>query len=96
TGSGGSPIFWCEKRRTFFRAEFLLNLAPFVFLCITRLRHSPLAKSGYKKSASFPTRLRLGFGGCSFMDFSLVCYWKTLPTLAGRGESETDKLKSFR
>jgi hypothetical protein len=34
--------------------------------------------------------------GCCFMDFSLVCYLKSLPTLAGQGESETDKLKSFR
>ena len=37
-------------------------LAPFFFLCITRLLYPPPAKSGYKKSASFPTRLGLGFG----------------------------------
>jgi hypothetical protein len=34
--------------------------------------------------------------GCCFIDFSLVSCLKTLPTLAGQGESETDKLKSFR
>ena len=36
------------------------------------------------------------FWGCCFMDFSLFSCLKTLPTLAGQGESETDKLKSFR
>ena len=46
---------------SFLRFLFWPWLAPFFFLCITRLRHPPLTKSGYKKSASFPTRLGLGF-----------------------------------
>ena len=32
--------------------------------------------------------------GCCFMDFSLVCYLKTLPTLAGQGESEMTNKKA--
>ena len=47
---------------SFLRFLFWPCLAPFFGLCITRLRHPPPVKSGYKKSASFPTRLRLGFG----------------------------------
>jgi hypothetical protein len=43
-------------------------LAPFCVVS-TRLRHPPPAKSGYKKSASFPTRLRLGL----VVVVSLVC-----------------------
>ena len=31
------------------------------------------------------------FLGCSFMDFFLVCYLKTLSTLAGRGRTEIAK-----
>ena len=34
------------------------------------------------------------FLGCSFMDFSLVCYLKTLPTLAGQGENEMTNKKA--
>ena len=33
----------------------------FVVVVSTRRQHSPRTKSGYKKSASFPTRLGLGF-----------------------------------
>jgi len=33
-----------------------------------------LWKSGYKKGVPNPTRLRLGLGGCSFMDFSLCVF----------------------
>ena len=47
---------------SFLRFLFWPGLAPSFCLCITRLRHPPLTKSGYKKSASFPTRLRLGLG----------------------------------
>jgi hypothetical protein len=31
------------------------------------------------------------FWGCCFMDFSLVCYLKTLPALAGQGETKIAK-----
>ncbi len=48
---------------SFLRFLFWPCLAPFFGLCITRPRHPPQTKFGYKKSASFPTRLRLGFGG---------------------------------
>ena len=41
---------------SFLRFLFWPDLAPFFGLCITRLRHPPQTKSGYKKSASFPTR----------------------------------------
>jgi hypothetical protein len=69
-------------------------LAPFCIVS-TRLRHPPLTKSGYKKGAVSDAP-EAWFCGCSFKDFSLVSCLKTLPTLAGQGESETDKLKSFR
>ena len=47
---------------SFLRFLFCPCRAPFFWLCTTRPRHPPQTKSGYKKSASFPTRLRLGFG----------------------------------
>jgi len=78
---------------SFLRFLFWPCLAPFFGLCITRLRHPPLTKSGYKKSASFPTRLRLGFGGGVFFNgFLLVLFFrKPRPTLAGQGRVKSEK-----
>ena len=68
-GASGTTVvdggkLWDAMRRTEScgrRQESGMHLPSFC-LCITRLRHPPLTKSGYKKkSASFPTRLRLGF-----------------------------------
>ena len=48
-----------------------------LFVVSTRPRHPPLTKSGYKKSASFPTRQRLGFGVVVSWIFPCFVFWKT-------------------
>ena len=76
---------------SFLRFLFWPCLAPFFGLCITRLRHPPLTKSGYKKSASFPTRLRLGLGVVLSWISPCVFFRKPRPTLAGQGRVKSEK-----
>ena len=90
----GTDIGFINKPRLVFSLSFFPSFLRFLFLGMSGsfrfpVHNSPAALAAgeiwIQKKRVVSDAPEAWIWGCCFMDFSLVCYLKTLPTLVGRG-----------